>query len=74
MCSKLPKCMSASQCSDAALDKFETKCGETIKSLYNYRYHRCERPNFKLNSITWYPLLELKTYPNKKIVVLKCFC
>ena len=27
-----------------------------------------------LNNITWYHLLELKTYPNQKILVFKCCC
>ena len=39
-------------------DKFLTKSGETIKSLYNNRYVKCERLNFKQHNLISFACIE----------------
>ena len=45
------------QCS-GAVGQILTKSGETMKSLQNNRYHRCERPNFKLCNLVSFTRIE----------------
>ena len=52
-CSKLPKCISARN----ALAPL-TKSGDTIISLYNNRYIRCERLNFEQHNWIFFTCIE----------------